>query len=210
MTELPRSVSLSVIFVAMFPCVASQGVIPTDEKVSSENSSETAAAELVDTQAADTQAADTQAADTQAADTTVSQARRQAEILHSTLHSSLRVIHDRYYREDEALPIPAAIFGEVFKDVETEQHVKLRWLAVEGLAMNSDHKPADEFERQAAEKLKAGERFHEIIANGLYRRAAPITLSGHCLKCHMPDRRSTRDRVAGLIIAIPVNADSGP
>ncbi len=195
MTELLRSVSLSVIFVAMFPCVASQGVIPTDEKVSSENSSETAAAELVDTQAADT---------------TVSQARRQAEILHSTLHSSLRVIHDRYYREDEALPIPAAIFGEVFKDVETEQHVKLRWLAVEGLAMNSDHKPADEFERQAAEKLKAGERFHEIIANGLYRRAAPITLSGHCLKCHMPDRRSTRDRVAGLIIAIPVNADSGP
>ena len=210
MIELLRSVSLSAIFVAMFSCVASQGVIPADEKGSSENSSETAAAELADTQTSDTQTSDTQTSATQAAATTVSQARRQAEILHSTLHSSLRVIHDRYYREDEALPIPAAIFGEVFKDVETEQHVKLRWLAVEGLAMNSDHKPADEFERQAAEKLKAGERFHEIIADGLYRRAAPITLSGHCLKCHMPDRRSTRDRVAGLIIAIPVNADSGP
>jgi mono/diheme cytochrome c family protein len=142
--------------------------------------------------------------------TTVSQARRQAEILHSTLHSSLRVIHDRYYREDEALPIPAAILGEVFKDVEAEQHVKLRWLAVEGLAMNSDHKPADEFERQAAEQLKAGKRSHEIAADGLYRRAAPITLSGHCLKCHMPDRRSTRDRVAGLIIAIPVTPESRP
>ena len=195
MTELLRSVSLSAIFVALFSCVAIQGVVPADEKVANKNSSGTAAAEL---------------AATQAAATTVSQARRQAEILHSTLHSSLRVIHDRYYREDEALPIPAAILGEVFKDVETEQHVKLRWLAVEGLAMNSDHKPADEFERQAAEKLKAGERFHEIIADGLYRRAAPITLSGHCLKCHMPDRKSTRDRVAGLIITIPVNADSGP
>ena len=120
------------------------------------------------------------------------------------------MIHDRYYREDEALPIPAAILGEVFKDVETEQHVKLRWLAVEGLAMNSDHKPTDEFERQAAEKLKAGERFYEITADGVYRRAAPITLSGHCLKCHMPDRKSTRDRVAGLIITIPVNVGSGP
>jgi hypothetical protein len=195
MTELLRSVSLSAIFAALFSCVAGQGVIPADEKGSSENASETAAAEL---------------GAAQAAATTVSQARRQAEILHSTLHSSLRVIHDRYYREDEALPIPAAILGEVFKAVETEQHVKLRWLAVEGLAMNSDHKPADEFERQAAQKLKAGERFHEITADGLYRRAAPITLSGHCLKCHMPDRRSTRDRVAGLIIAIPVNADSGP
>jgi hypothetical protein len=194
MTELLRSVSLSAIFVVLFSCAAGPGVIPADEKVASRDSSGTAIAELAATQAA----------------TTVSQARRQAEILHSTLHSSLRVIHARYYREDEALPIPAAILGEVFKDVETEQHVKFRWLSVEGLAMNSDHKPTDEFERQAAEKLKAGERSHEIIADGLYRRAAPITLSGHCLKCHMPDRRSTRDRVAGLIIAIPVNADSGP
>ena len=195
MTELLRSASLSAVFVALFSCVAGQGVIPADEKGSSENSLGTAAAEL---------------AAAQAAATTVSQARRQAEILHSTLHSSLRVIHARYYREDEALPIPAAILGEVFKDVETEQHVKLRWLAVEGLAMNSDHKPTDEFERQAAEKLKAGERFYEITADGVYRRAAPITLSGHCLKCHMPDRKSTRDRVAGLIITIPVNVGSGP
>jgi hypothetical protein len=195
MTELLRSVSLSAIFVVLFSCAAGPGVIPADEKAASKNSSGTAVAEL---------------AAIQAAATTVSQARRQAEILHSTLHSSLRVIHDRYYREDEALPIPAAILGQVFRDVETEQHVKFRWLAVEGLAMNSDHNPTDEFERQAAEKLKAGERSHEIIADGLYRRAAPITLSGHCLKCHMPDRRSTRDRVSGLIIAIPVNADSGP
>lgn len=141
---------------------------------------------------------------------TVREARRQAEILHSTLHSSLRVIHDRYYKEDEGLPIPAAILGEIFRDVEAEQKVKLRWLAVEGLAMNSDHKPADEFEREAAEKLKAGERFHEITTNNVYRRAAPITLSSHCLKCHMPDRKSTRDRVAGLIISVPVAAEDGP
>jgi len=145
-----------------------------------------------------------------ASTTTVKEARRQAAILHSTLHSSLRVIHDRYYKEDEGLPIPAAILGEVFRDVEAEQNVTLRWLAVEGLAMNSDHKPSDEFERKAAEKLKAGERSHETTANGVYRRAAPITLSGHCLKCHMPDRKSTRDRVAGLIIAIPVAAEDGP
>ena len=142
--------------------------------------------------------------------TTVREARRQAEILHSSLHSSLRVIHDRYYKEDEGLPIPAAILGEVFRDLEAEQNVKLRWLAIEGLAMNSDHKPADEFERTAAEKLKSGERSYEIAADGFYRRAAPIMLSSHCLKCHMPDRKSTRDRVAGLIIAIPVAAEDGP
>jgi hypothetical protein len=201
MIELLRSVFISVsLFALLSGGPASEGVL-ADEKAAGDNLSQTAVEGL---------AAEKSAAVEQPAATNVSQARRQAEILHSTLHSSLRVIHDRYYREDEALPIPAAILGEVFNDVEAEQHVKLRWLAVEGLAMNSDHKPADEFERQAAEQLKAGKRSHEIAADGLYRRAAPITLSGHCLKCHMPDRRSTRDRVAGLIIAIPVTPESGP
>jgi hypothetical protein len=174
---------------AMLSCAAIVAIAPADESVSMKAPPEASAV---------------------APTTTVGQARRQAEILHSSLHSSLRVIHDRYYKEDEGLPIPAAILGEVFKDVEAEQKVSLRWLAVEGLAMNADHKPADEFERKAAEKLKAGERSHEITTDGIYRRAAPITLSSHCLKCHMPDRKSTRDRVAGLIISISVTAEDGP
>ncbi|MFO1004229.1 MAG: DUF3365 domain-containing protein [Planctomycetaceae bacterium] len=167
-----------------------KGSLPADDKVSTN-------ASLTETEAF-------------VSKTTVNEARRQAEILHSTLHSSLRVIHDRYYKEDEGLPIPAAILGEVFRDVEAEQRVKLRWLAVEGLAMNSDHKPADEFERQAVDKLKSGERSHEVTGDGIYRRAAPITLSSHCLKCHMPDRKSTRDRVAGLIISVPIAVEDGP
>ena len=189
MTKLRQLRSAIGVTVAMLSCAAIEGIAPADESVATKPSSGTSAV---------------------ASTTTVTEARRQAEILHSTLHSSLRVIHDRYYKEDEGLPIPAAILGEVFRDVEAEQKVKLRWLTVEGLAMNSDHKPADEFERKAAEKLKAGERSHEITADGVYRRAAPITLSGHCLKCHMPDRKSTRDRVAGLIIAISVAAEDGP
>ena len=135
---------------------------------------------------------------------TTQQARRQAEILHTSIHATLQVVHDRYYREDEGLPIPAAIMGDVFKALETEQKVRLRWLAVEGLAMNTDHLPQDSFETEAVKSLKSGKPFHEQSENGLYRRAAPITLSSHCLKCHMPDRKSTNDRTAGLIIAIPV------
>ena len=33
----------------------------------------------------------------------------------------LQTVHDRYYREDEGLPIPAAIMGDVFKNIEAEQ-----------------------------------------------------------------------------------------
>jgi len=136
---------------------------------------------------------------------TTQQARRQAEILHTSIHSTLQVVHNRYYREDEGLPIPAAIMGEVFKELETGEKVKLRWLAVEGLAMNTDHLPQDSFETEAVKSLKSGKPFHEQSEDGLYLRAAPITLSSHCLKCHMPDRKSTNDRKAGLIIAIPVS-----
>lgn len=136
---------------------------------------------------------------------TTQQARRQSEILHTSIHATLRVVHDRYYREDEGLPIPAAIMGDVFKELETEQNVKLRWLAVEGLAMNTDHLPQDSFETEAVRLLKSGKPFHEQSENGLYRRAAPIRLSSHCLKCHMPDRKSTNDRTAGLIITVPVS-----
>lgn len=136
---------------------------------------------------------------------TTQQARRVAEILHTSIHATLQVVHDRYYREDEGLPIPAAVMGDVFKELETEQNVRLRWLAVEGLAMNTDHLPQDKFETEAVKSLKSGKPFHEQSEDGLYRRAAPITLSSHCLKCHMPDRKSTNDRKAGLIIAIPVS-----
>ena len=135
----------------------------------------------------------------------VQQAKRQAEILHTSIHATLQVVHNRYYREDEGLPIPAAIMADVFKELESEHKVTLRWLAVEGLAMNTDHQPKDSFETESVEALKSGKEFYDQTANGLYCRAAQITLSSHCLKCHMPDRKSTKDRVAGLIITIPVD-----
>lgn len=130
--------------------------------------------------------------------------RRQAEILHTTIHATLQLVHDRYYHEDEALPIPAAVLKEMFPHLESEQQVKLRWLAVEGLAMNSDHKPRTPFELDAAEALKSGRNSYEKTVEDRYLRAAPITLTNHCLKCHVPDRKNTNPRTAGLIISLPL------
>ncbi|MFO0978314.1 MAG: DUF3365 domain-containing protein [Planctomycetaceae bacterium] len=135
---------------------------------------------------------------------TVDEARRQAKTLHTTIHSTLRVMHDRYYREDEGLPVPAAAIGEILHDVETEEGVILRWLVVEGQAMNTDNVARNDFEKEAVAALKSGKPFHEESTTTQYRRAAPITLSNHCLKCHMPDRKSTNDRRAGLVVTIPL------
>ncbi len=135
---------------------------------------------------------------------TADQARRQAEILHTTMHATLQIVHHRYYQEDEGLLLPAATLKEVFAELEKEEGVKLRWLAVEGQVMNTDHSARDEFEREAVKALKSGKPQYEQVENGIYRRAGSITLTNHCLKCHVPDRKSTEDRTAGLIISMPV------
>jgi len=134
----------------------------------------------------------------------VKEARQQAELLHVAMHATLHVVHHEYYREDEGLPIPAAIMGDVFDGLKKDRNVTLRWLAVEGVAMNTDHKPQTPFEHAAVKALTSGEASHEAVEQGIYRRAGAITLTGQCLKCHVPDRKNTRDRTAGLVIAIPI------
>lgn len=152
----------------------------------------------------DEQPATTPAALPSATVPTRDQAQRQAELLHTAMHATLQVVHHRYYREDEGLQLPAATLREVFAELEQEEGVKLRWLAVEGEVMNTDHTAQDDFEKEAVKALKAGQPAYEQFENGTYRRAGPITLSNHCLKCHVPDRKNTKNRTAGLIISMPV------
>ena len=127
-------------------------------------------------------------------------ARMQAQLLHATLHQMLHAVHDSYYREDEGLPIPAAVLSRTFPALSAEHSVKLRWLAVDGIAMNTDHRPQDAFERAAVAALKGGQGSFEQLEGQRFRRAGAIRLAAHCLKCHVPDRRSTADHTAGLII----------
>jgi len=134
----------------------------------------------------------------------VEEARRQAKLLHTAMHGALQLMHHRYYREDAGLPIPAAVSNELFAELDAESPVTLRWLVVEGQAMNVDHAAKTPFEKDAVAALQAGEKAFERVEDGTYRRAGPISLTSHCLKCHVPDRKSTRDRTAGLIISIPV------
>lgn len=135
---------------------------------------------------------------------TVSEARRQAKLLHAAMHATLHLMHQQLYREDEGLPIPAAVVDDIFEDIEREEQVKLQWLVVEGQAMNTDHIAKTDFEEQAVSALKSGKESFEEVTAGMFRRAAPVVLSNQCLKCHVPDRRSTENRIAGMIVSIPI------
>ena len=71
------------------------------------------------------------------------------------------------------------------------------FLAVNTAAMNVDHKPRTEFEHVAVRALESGKEAFEASNGEVYRRAGVIRLSSQCLKCHVPNRTSTKDRAAG-------------
>jgi hypothetical protein len=140
----------------------------------------------------------------------VDEARERAKLLHGTLHDTLQIVHSRYYREDEGLEIPAGALKLVFQGLSERNGIELHWLAVDAQAMNIDHKPRDEFEKQAVKALASGKDEYELAERGVYRHVGPITLGADCLKCHLPSRSNNNSRRAGLVIEIPVEDAPAP
>lgn len=146
-----------------------------------------------------------------AAPLTLEEARGRAQLLHTAFEATLLAVHHQYYREDEGIPIPAMTLRGVFDKLATQRQVRLRWLAVNAEAMNTDHQPRGEFEEAAVKALRSGEDFYERVDGNVYQHVGVITLTADCLKCHLPNRTSTRDRAAGLVIAVPLQAaDAAP
>ncbi len=135
---------------------------------------------------------------------TAAEARARALVLHETFEAALHAMHHHYYREDEGLPIPGVVMKDVFRELANRRGVQLRWLAVDGQAMNVAHLPQDDFERAAVKALAAGDENYDHAENGTYRYAGMICLTSECLKCHVPNRKSTEERSAGILISMPV------
>ncbi len=135
---------------------------------------------------------------------TQSEARVRAELLHEAFHATLQIVHHQYFHEDEATAIPAATLKAVFREMERRHGVEIRWLAVNAQPMNVDHEPRTPSEKEAAKALSAGQNAHEYFDDqGRYVRVGAVLLQSECLKCHLPTRNSVKDRLAGLLIALP-------
>jgi hypothetical protein len=131
------------------------------------------------------------------------EARQRAEMLHDLIHQMLLDVHEHYYREDEGLLLPATTLRGTFEKFAERQKTRIRWLAVDAEPMNIDHRPQGTFDLAAVEALKAGQSAFDEASEGQYRYAGPIKLTSECLKCHVPNRTSTRDRLAGIVISMP-------
>ncbi len=145
---------------------------------------------------------------------TVDEARGRARILHETIHGALQVVHRDFFDEDAVRTLPSQSLEDVFLELERSFGVSIRWISVNAKAMNIDHEPRDEFEKQAAKALAAGKQEYESYeagdadAPGEYRHAGRIRLASQCLKCHVPNRTSTEDRLAGLTIKMKIASPS--
>jgi hypothetical protein len=132
------------------------------------------------------------------------EARGRARLLHEAIHGTLQVVHRDFFREDESLTIPSKSFEDVFSELEKTHHVQVNWLAVNAQAMSVDNKPDGKFEEAAVKALAAGDAEYESADEDAYQYAGAIRLSASCLSCHLPRRSSNDDRVAGLVIRMPL------
>lgn len=136
-------------------------------------------------------------------------ARDRAALLHQVFASTLTVMHDRYFHEDQVI-IPARAMEDVFSDLQEQAGVEARWIAVSFDPMNINHEVDTDFEKQAAKRIAAGRSHVEGIDDGFYRRATAIPFRTSCISCHAGYFRKppTKPKFAGLVISIRVAPDA--
>jgi hypothetical protein len=139
---------------------------------------------------------------------TVDVARQRAQLMHNICSAMLDVMHHQYFREERST-VPATAMEDAFRMIAAQEQISARWITVNAKVMNVDHEPKDEFEKQAAKAIAAGEIAHELVEEGVYRRAQGISLMNKgCLQCHLGFGASgRRERFAGLVLEIAVSGD---
>jgi len=131
-------------------------------------------------------------------------ARDRARTMYRIYASTLDVLHDHYFHINRAV-LPARAMEDIFSDVAGQSGVKTRWIAVNAKAMSVDHEPADDFEKEAAQRIAAGEKEVEQLKPDMYRYVGSIPLHENCVQCHMGtfSNPPKKPRFAGLVISIP-------
>lgn len=132
------------------------------------------------------------------------EARGRARWMHEALHGALQVMHRDFFGDgEEGLSLPSQSLEDVFLQMAAAWGVELRWLGVNA-TKDVDHNPQDNFEKDAAKAIAAGELEYYAVERGKFRYVGMIRLQNECLKCHVPRRTSLEDRFAGLALIMPM------
>jgi hypothetical protein len=136
-------------------------------------------------------------------------AKDRARLMSSIYLATLDVMHDRYFHGERAV-LPARAMEDVFAEIRRQSKAEARWISASLKPMSITHEPKTAFEKKAAKEIDEGKAEVEWTEDGFYRLATPVLLGSNCVNCHggMFKEPSKRPKYAGLIISIPVDANS--
>lgn len=139
---------------------------------------------------------------------TIETARDRAENMADVYESTLEMLHHRYFHRDRSL-LPARAMEDIFADMKRRTKIEARWISVNTRAMNIDHEPDTDFEKQAAREIAAGKPSFEAVEEKMYRRVSAIPLKSGCVGCHAGSfaASSKTPRFAGLVVSIPLTEE---
>lgn len=139
---------------------------------------------------------------------TIETARDRAEYMHEMYEATLEMLHHRYFHRDRSL-LPARAMEDIFSTMKRRTKVDARWISVNTKAMNIDHEPKSDFEKQAAREIAEGKPAFEAVQKNVYQRATAIPLKANCVGCHAGAfaAASKTPRFAGLVISVPLTRE---
>jgi hypothetical protein len=136
------------------------------------------------------------------------EARRAIALLDRNYQSALRQIHRRFPVGNGQPVVAAVVVRDMQREVGSGGVLSSRFLAVGTKAMNPDHEPRDDFERQAVQELKRGARWVEALESGKLRVATVTPLGGGCFPCHSTP--SGAPVQAAISWTVPIQTETPP
>lgn len=120
---------------------------------------------------------------------TEEEARLDAQMLEDAYRITLQTVHERYPTGTGQPVVAAAVIRQLQAKMTEKGWPKSRFLAVNALVMNPEHRPEDAFERDAVTALRRGDYRYEKIEGGRLRVASSLSLGGSCFRCHWSDAK---------------------
>lgn len=128
------------------------------------------------------------------------EATSRARLLHESIRGSLLLMHRDFFDDEDHRILPSQSLKDLFKELQESHGVECRWLTVDADEMNVEHRPANDAERRAVERLNGREDAYEELLDGALLYVGRIPLANQCLKCHLKGRTKLDERSSGLIV----------
>ena len=114
---------------------------------------------------------------------TPEEARVAVAVLGDAYDLLLEEIHATYHTKP-SVPVAATVLRKVQTKMAQLGWPQSRFLAVNAIVMHPDHVARDNFEKEAVQVLRKGDRQVEAVLDGQLRAARVVPLGGECSSCH--------------------------